>query len=442
MKPDHSVTYQRDVVIVQNGPNVIRSGGVDGVTWVIDARAGRNLSVGKIAFVTGQCVGRVLGLSQKGDDLTLTLGPVELTDIFKELHVSLNQPLSVADGIELAPPRIPNLKLPVEGDDAALPDWAAPPNTGARTQNDQPLPAGIVRHVSSQAVAPGIPQRLDLSFKTRILNRADGPAIELAHEADGVRLVAQAQLRLKAPRLEFFLDISSGKIREARVVLRNAAGLRLAFDSAVNEEFAGNIKWFFPAGGVSIPISANAPLSVNIRQDIWVQTAFSAKQSVYSAEADIDLNADVGFTFQNGSFHLVGPTGLSVRKTVSSGMSGVSVGGRTGVYVRQALTVTGGLGVWEFSTGPSFSFGTALDASMGASEGEVQCKGANLSTHLRAGVGWTIPPVVAKFVNFFLRVINVKQIPDHGGLYTPWTQLKEYKEQTSSPICSGPRVAG
>jgi len=44
-----------------------------------------------------------------------------------------------------------------------------------------------------------------------------------------------------------------------------------------------------------------------------------------------------------------------------------------------------------------------------------------LGVHLRAGVGWTIPPVIAKFVNFFLRLVKVKETPDHDGLYTPWS---------------------
>src|SRR5437016_8470881 len=123
-KRDRMVTYQNDVVIVDQGPEAIRSAGADGFTWIIDARAGRDLGVGKIAFVTGRCVGRVLLAKREGDNLRLVLGPVELTDIFKKLDVTVRQQLDSAQGIEYGPPQIPGMTLPLSGSDAAPSDWA------------------------------------------------------------------------------------------------------------------------------------------------------------------------------------------------------------------------------------------------------------------------------------------------------------------------------
>src|SRR5262249_39832356 len=57
---DANVTYGRDVVIVDGGANIIRALSPDGLTWTIDPHAphASELEVGKIAFVTGRCVGR------------------------------------------------------------------------------------------------------------------------------------------------------------------------------------------------------------------------------------------------------------------------------------------------------------------------------------------------------------------------------------------------
>ena len=39
-------------------------------------------------FITGRGVGRILAQTRTGDDLALTLGPVELTDVVQEAHLS------------------------------------------------------------------------------------------------------------------------------------------------------------------------------------------------------------------------------------------------------------------------------------------------------------------------------------------------------------------
>src|SRR5689334_12578437 len=59
---DPSVTYGKDVIIVDGGASVIRSLSADGLVWTIDPNAphAKELAVDKIAFVTGRCVGRVL----------------------------------------------------------------------------------------------------------------------------------------------------------------------------------------------------------------------------------------------------------------------------------------------------------------------------------------------------------------------------------------------
>ena len=60
--PDATVTYQPDVIIVGGGAAAIRSQDPNGFRWTIDAGAphARDLVPGKVFFMTGRAVGRVL----------------------------------------------------------------------------------------------------------------------------------------------------------------------------------------------------------------------------------------------------------------------------------------------------------------------------------------------------------------------------------------------
>jgi hypothetical protein len=69
--PNPAVTYQPDVVMVGGGAASVRSVTADGLTWRLDPRAGRadQLKPGKILFVTGRGVGRVLDARRDGGDV-------------------------------------------------------------------------------------------------------------------------------------------------------------------------------------------------------------------------------------------------------------------------------------------------------------------------------------------------------------------------------------
>jgi hypothetical protein len=443
-KRDRSVTYQPNVILMENGSEAIHSLAPDGLTCVIDGRAKHagEMVVGKIAFVTGRCVGRILMAKREGDELTLVLGPVELTEIFRKLDVTFDQPVDFTQAIEYPTLQVPGMKFPLEGPDAAPPYLTAVPGieTPARASffatnkvpRLQPAAYSFFQAPGAPGILPGPPK---VGFETsKPLNNADGIGVELRHEGHSVRLVAQAQLRLDKPSLQFRLSIDNGKV-DAKVLLHNAAGLKLAFDSAVSDEFSGNVDWYWiPPGTLSIPISGPVPLSIDLRQELWIQTAFSSKRSSFSAGGDYDINADFGFTYHAGNFNVQGPTGITVRKSMMSNMTGVSLGPR-GLVISHVLTITGGLGMGGFTTGPTLKLATSVHTALGSSIGMVQCSGASLAMNVRGGVGWTIPRPVAHFVNFFLKIINVQPILDHGGIFCPWKELFHQASQTEGQTC-------
>jgi hypothetical protein len=434
VRRDSSVSYQRDVVIVEKGPEVIHAAGADGFSWTIDARAGRGLSVGKIAFVTNRCVGRVLALRREGDVLHLALGPVELTEIFKQLAITVNAAMDSTQGIQYAPPQFAGMSLPLSGNDAASSDWA----------RALPTPDGGLRPAAYRTAAlqqmPGTPGILPPIFKLKMqtttpLNDADGVGMEFRGEQFGLRAVVQAQIRLDKPWLEFKLNITNGNV-DSRLILHNAAGLKLAFDSAVDEGGPRNVKWYSPAGSISFPISGPVPLAFDVRQDLYLDTQFLSGSSSFSAGGDWDFNADVGLTYQNTKFVFVGPKGLTARKRVMDNVTGVSIAPRRFAF-RHALIVTAGVGGAGFTAGPQLILGTRLEVKQAGNTAIVQCQGVALTMGVKGGVGWTIPRLLARFVNIFLSLLRVQQIEDHGGIHSDWNFLFAEKTETSGHICGG-----
>ena len=70
-RPDPSITYQPDVIMIEGGPKVIRGVSADGLTWSVDASAPGvdRLQPGTIMFLTSQAVGRVMRLSPMDDQM-------------------------------------------------------------------------------------------------------------------------------------------------------------------------------------------------------------------------------------------------------------------------------------------------------------------------------------------------------------------------------------
>lgn len=89
------VTYQPGVIVMEHGAEAIHSENDDGFTWNIDAHAPGSAEIqrDKILFATGRMVGRVLAVKRNGDELAVTLGPVELTDLIKEAHIDYQGPI-------------------------------------------------------------------------------------------------------------------------------------------------------------------------------------------------------------------------------------------------------------------------------------------------------------------------------------------------------------
>jgi hypothetical protein len=97
-QPNPRVTYQPDVLLLTDGPKIIRGVSEDGFTWTLDrnGRGVENLKVGSIMFATSRAVGRVIDIRPRGTTVDVTVLPVQITEIIRDANLVINQPLSAA----------------------------------------------------------------------------------------------------------------------------------------------------------------------------------------------------------------------------------------------------------------------------------------------------------------------------------------------------------
>lgn len=108
-KRDASVEYQPDIVLMEEGDKSIRAAGTDGMTWTFDANAPHvnEFQIGKIVFATGRAVGRIASLKRQGNDVSVILAPVEITDVIRKASIASNAKIDMNNVLIYAAPDFP-----------------------------------------------------------------------------------------------------------------------------------------------------------------------------------------------------------------------------------------------------------------------------------------------------------------------------------------------
>jgi hypothetical protein len=106
---DPNVEYQPDIILMEDGDKAIRSIASDGLTWTFDANSPHvsEFQEGKIVFATSRAVGRVLGLKRQGDNVSVILGPIQITDVIRNGSFAMSQPIDVNNMISYVAPDYP-----------------------------------------------------------------------------------------------------------------------------------------------------------------------------------------------------------------------------------------------------------------------------------------------------------------------------------------------
>lgn len=429
--PDDTVTYQPDVIVVGGGAEAIRSQDPNGFRWTIDRDAPRaqELEPGKIFFMTGRAVGRVLDVRKDGNDLIVTVGPVTLTEIIRKAHIHIaDMPIDFGEAIAYRSPELPGQVV-----------------SGALARsNDTVIPAMFVGesgwrlyHVqSASAPVPPVTNQSDVSkllnknFKSAPYVSTSAVGMRVSANGGGLKVSAETFVHLAAPKLDVDIVIEGIGIASASIELKGGAGLTWKFAVGSDVGMRANVDALLqPDTDFSIPVGGigPVPIAVTVRQRFEITTALGVRDSTLSASGDYTFSGGFKVDYTHNKWGVAGPVGFTTVQSMTRTGNGLSMG-VTGLNLSNQVKVIAGVGIHGFAAGPYFSFTTAVGAFRNSGIGMIACNGATLDIKLNGGVGYLIPKSITNLINSVLSFLNIKyRITGEGGLEpsTPLTILNK-----------------
>lgn len=451
------VVYQDNIVLLENGDRLVRAAATDGLGWTLDASDPHiaALKTGDIVFATSRCVGRVLSLAREANEVKLVLGPVQITDLVKQGNFSYEQPVDLHSMIVYSSPDYPGApnsaaagQMPQDGQ-AAIGDgglwrhadyyvvepggtWTPLPVIGdavQRSSNTAPrflyaeVPVPGVPGTAFPQAPPGFgaiaaqapPPTVDMVNGMQMYACAldcGGLGLKLYQKKNGVQVWINAIFHLQNPTLVFHLSINSGSIN-AHVELRGGVGFSLGFDALAAQDMQANLKEVgvvpvditIPLGGMGVPLTAM------FQQSLSLSSGFSARTSVLHAVGDFSASGAILMDYVNGRWNIP-PLQMTLKQNLADAISGVSVGINSLVFaIDQRLLV--GVGALGFAAGPYVNLISNITALKQASQA-IDCRQGTFGMQLGGGIGYAIPKVVAKVINFFLGLVHVSPVPASG----------------------------
>ncbi|HSS98615.1 MAG TPA: hypothetical protein VLK33_16380, partial [Terriglobales bacterium] len=291
-----------------------------------------------------------------------------------------------------------------------------------------PIPgAGAVASALGQAaaapVAVPVPQLKQLEFNnlqaTPCALDCGGIGAKVYQEKDGVKVWASIVFHLNSPHIVFNASVSGNGVN-ADLQLFGGAGVTITVDAATGNDFAtikGNIKelGLIPAE-INVPIGGLfVPLTAKLSQALDITSGFSAKNSVIHGEGSLDLDGSIEAWYHAGQgWHIDKPT-ATVKNSLAQLISGESMGINSFIFAfSQRLMV--GVGALGFAAGPYVDLLTTLTILKQTSATWADCRQATFAMSLGAGIGYSMPKVVASVINAVLGLFGVKPIPSWGSI--------------------------
>lgn len=405
-KPDPSITYQPDVVLIDGGPKIIRGVSADGLTWTIDATAAGadRLKPGLIMFATSQAVGRVVRLSARSTVLDVTLSPVELGDVIRDGHLVIDQTVPLESLTLFETPQIPggyedvaSNKL-VQG--AAFGGERAP--TGYLRAAALFTPPTIIGSVEG---VPAPNEAADVSTKstefagwnltaykgsgTMGLRAERGLAGSKTLGAGKtipdteLKVAIDAHLEVKDLRVVADIPVTRGEVGTSHFRVYGIEGLVMSIQAGAVNGLSDNRKT-----RIEIPVQLRQnviiggfPATLTQKFKFLVQTAFTAKNGNITGAGEWDVDGSLGIDGQTVTLPKLTARGTKLIDSimgVSVGVNGIVVGVSFQFGLVFGLPVAG--------AGPAASFITSLGMTNGSSLGIVQCKQVSITSVVSGGV--------------------------------------------------------
>jgi hypothetical protein len=313
-----------------------------------------------------------------------------------------------AGTVPTVPSNIPGVSIPIPVPTLPAPSVPSPGNLGNFIPAPIPFPY------------PSLPMIPFNGLQATPCANCGGLGVKLYEERNGLRVWISVVFHLDHPKVLFYANIQNGGI-VANLQLVGGAGVTVTLDAASSPQFQGNINQIgliplditVPIGGLLVP------LQICLSQSIDLQSAFSAKTSTLHGEGGIGLTGEIMADYDNG-WNITAPHG-EVKQNLAGMVSGISVGINSMVFaVNQRLMV--GVGAFSFAAGPYVDLISSITSLKGSSIATTLlsrtpiCAQGTFNMSLGAGIGYSMPRVVANVINTVLGWFGVKPIKSSGSI--------------------------
>jgi hypothetical protein len=434
-----AVEYQPDVIIMEHGDQAIRSLAKNGMTWEFDATAPQvdQFQQGKIIFATGLAVGRIIDLKRTGSSVTVTLGPIQLTDVIKNGKFAMQESIDVNNVLVYSAPEFPQPK-----------EQTTPFGSSARRFLDQPygstddgrflpvqqLTPGIINMPAPPPPLPPIPNA-DALGKLPVVNIDDdvreAPIFNLSevgaqlyyYKKGGPSVMAEAALSVRKLQIFFELLIKDGSIIKCGVNIDGAVGARMHISAITyGKDFAVN--WnrtlWLPVD-LKIPLGLNSaspvPFSITFNTLLDIGTRFSAKNASLSADGDYTFGGGLWAGYKKEGGWQVSTAGyVHANKDLGVTTTGLSVGINS-LTMAAGVRAMVGIGAFGFNTGVygGLRFGGSI---LRAPDIAWACRQGTIQANFDSGVGYSLPPGVSDAINWFLSFFTSYKLDRVGSILT------------------------
>ncbi|MFN2517629.1 MAG: hypothetical protein ABR604_01105, partial [Jatrophihabitantaceae bacterium] len=365
-------------------------------------------------------------------DVAVTIGPIDMADVIRDGHLSVDQPLDVS---KMAFQSVPGLAGQSEFKPTgnAASGTATPTGTGTGTEAPSGAPStpvstapttGATRltalHETADIAGPAPlpppstgggtevtvgPFTAELT-RTVTANQAEA-SVKLSYTQKGVTVGLTFSAKYVAPQIVSELSFAGGKAKGSHVRISGLEEIGLVLTSGSETGLAGNFnsRLEIPAE-LNIPFAAGpVPMNVSIRFKFIIETAFSAKNATLSASGKLKVSGPIGFDIDSaGALTLITPE-VTVAENPIDSLSGVSVGVNAMVIAAQVKVLLG-IGAEALEVGPFGSVTVSFGLTNGSAIGIVQCKQVSRDIVVGGGIGYTFAPTQVSWLKSLLGVLG------------------------------------
>jgi hypothetical protein len=433
-----AVEYQPDVIIMEHGDQAIQSLAKNGMTWQFDANAPQvdQFQQGKIIFATGLAVGRIIDMKRSGSSVTVTLGPIQLTDVIKNGKFAMQEPIDVNNVIVYVAPEFPQPKENTTAFGGTAQQFLDQPfgstNDGRFLPAQLQLTPGIINKPVAPPPLPPIPNADSLG-KLPVVNIDDDvrevPIFNLSevgaqlyyYKKGGPSVMAEAALSVRKLQIFFELLIQDGSIIKCGVNIDGAVGARMHVGAITyGKDFAVN--WnrtlWLPVD-LKIPLGLNSaspvPFSITFNTLLDIGTGFSAKNASLDADGDYTFGGGLWAGYKKEGGWQVSKAGyVHANKDLGVTTKGLSVGINS-LTMAAGVRAMVGIGAFGFNTGVygGLRFGGSI---LRAPDNAWACRQGTIEANFDSGVGYSLPPGISDAINWLLSFFTSYKLDRVGSI--------------------------